>query len=183
MRVIDDILERYRISGDRSYGEHVTQTAHMLQAAMFAADGGETDAMIAAALLHDVGHFIDDAGEAAERDGIDAGHESIGAAWLSQVFPLEVTAPIALHVAAKRYLCATEPGYADGLSDASRLSLRLQGGPFTPAEARAFAALPHARDGIRLRRYDDRAKQIGLETPALDTYRPLLVRLAARLEA
>ena len=79
-----------------------------------------------------------------------------------------------MHVAAKRYLCATEPSYLDELSEASILSLELQGGPYSPAEVAAFEASPHAGDAVRLRRYDDAGKVAGVETPELEHYRPVL---------
>jgi phosphonate degradation associated HDIG domain protein len=178
--VIDEIFETYDRLGQRSYGEDVTQLAHMLQAAHFAATDHAPDELVAAALLHDVGHFIEEAGDAAELSGIDARHEVHGAAYLARIFPTAVTAPIALHVAAKRYLCAVEPGYLDGLSDASRLSLSLQGCAFTPDEVRAFEARPYFSEAVRLRRYDDLAKQPELDVAGLETYRPLLQRLARR---
>lgn len=178
--MIDEIFETYARLGKRSYGEDVTQMDHMLQCAMFASAQGASEELIAAALLHDYGHFLEEAGDAAELESRDACHESLGAAWLSQYFPTGVTGPIALHVAAKRYLCACEPGYLDSLSNASRLSLRLQGGPFTSDEARLFIQRPYAAEALKLRHFDDKAKQIGLATPDIEHYRPLLRRLLQR---
>jgi predicted HD phosphohydrolase len=112
VKQITDLFDRH---GESRYGEHVNQREHMLQCAKLAEDAEDTPAMIAAALLHDVGQFLEGAGDAAEDHGYDAAHEKLGEAFLSQWFPEEVTAPIALHVAAKRYLCAVEPGYLEGL--------------------------------------------------------------------
>lgn len=81
-----------------------------------------------------------------------------------------------LHVAAKRYLCATEPGYFDRLAPDSVLSLRLQGGPMPPEEAAAFRALPHAETAVRLRRFDEAAKVKVLETPPVAHFLPVLER-------
>lgn len=171
MKQITDLFDRH---GDNRYGEHVNQREHMLQCAKLAEDAGDTPAMIAAALLHDVGQFLEGAGDAAEAHGHDAAHERLGEVFLSQWFPEEVTAPIFLHVAAKRYLCAVEPGYLEDLSGASALSLSLQGGPFNEVECRAFEAHPFFKEAIRLRRYDDAGKQPGMATPDIDHYVEIL---------
>lgn len=101
-------------------------------------------------------------------------HEDVGSRFLERHFPPEVTEPIRLHVASKRYLCCADPGYLGELSEASRHSLELQGGPFSPAEAEEFRRGPHAAAAVRLRRYDDLATVAGLETPPLERYRPVL---------
>jgi phosphonate degradation associated HDIG domain protein len=174
MDIVDEIFGLFARYGDRGYGEDVNQREHALQAAHFAREAGEPDTMIAAALLHDVGQFLNEAGEAAEREGRDARHEMGGAAMLERHFPPSVVMPIGLHVAAKRYLCAIDPAYHEGLSAASRLSLRLQGGPFVADEAADFARLPHADEAVRLRRYDDLGKQRDFAVPGLESYRALL---------
>jgi phosphonate degradation associated HDIG domain protein len=176
---IDEIFAAFdRCGGDR-YGEDITQLEHALQCAHLAAEDGAGDSLIAAALLHDYGHFFEGRGDAAERDGIDAHHEAHGAALLRRGFGPEVTTPIALHVAAKRYLCAVEPAYAAALSEASKLSLQLQGGAFTPDQAEKFASAPFAEDAVRVRRWDDAGKVVGAIIPPLDSYVELLTRLAA----
>ena len=88
--------------------------------------------------------------------------------------PMEVTLPVARHVAAKRYLCAVEPEYFDGLSAGSKRSLELQEGPFDAEAASAFIACPGGAEAVRLRRWDDKAKIRGFETPALEAFRPHL---------
>jgi phosphonate degradation associated HDIG domain protein len=174
---VDEVFQAFdRCGGDR-YGEDVTQLEHALQCAHLAAEEGAPDSLVAAALLHDYGHFFEDRGDAAERDGLDAHHEAHGAALLRQWFGPEVTTPIALHVAAKRHLCAVEPGYWEALSAASKLSLELQGGPFTPEQARKFDAAPFAADAVRLRRWDDAGKIMGAVIPPLESYADLLARL------
>lgn len=179
VEAVDDILALFRQRGGERYGERVMQLDHALQCASLAAEAGAADALIAAALLHDYGHLIDDRGHMAERDGLDGEHEAVGARALGAWFGPEVTQPVALHVAAKRYLCATSPGYLEALSPASRLSLDLQGGAFTPAEAAAFAALPHADDAVRLRRWDDWGKAIEPERRrGLESFRDTLLRVA-----
>jgi phosphonate degradation associated HDIG domain protein len=175
---LDDILEAFDRLGDRLYGEDVSQREHALQAAQQAAEDGASESLIAAALLHDYGHLLEP--ESAGQPEADARHEAVGAALLKGLFGPEVTGPIALHVGAKRYLCAVEPGYLAGLSEASRRSLVLQGGAFSKAQAARFAARPHAAAAIRLRLYDDLAKVVGAATPGLSSYIPMMVRLSAR---
>ena len=174
MDIIDTIFSLFAKYGGRDYGEDINQREHALQAAHFAREAGEPATLIAAALLHDIGQFLNEAGEAAERDGRDARHEIGGADLLARYFPGSVVEPIRLHVAAKRYLCAIDPAYHDGLSAASRLSLRFQGGPFLPHETEAFERQPYAAEAVRLRRYDDLGKQRDLTIPGLETYRTLL---------
>jgi phosphonate degradation associated HDIG domain protein len=174
---VSEIFEVFARRGGDRYGEEVTQLQHALQCASLAARDGAADSLVAAALLHDYGHLFEDRGEAAARDGIDARHEAYGAKLLRRWFGPEVTTPIALHVAAKRHLCAVEPGYEAALSAASQLSLELQGGRFTAEQSRAFAAAPYASDAIRLRRYDDTGKDADALTPPLEAYADLLARL------
>jgi gamma-butyrobetaine dioxygenase len=109
--------------------------------------------------------------------GTDNRHSETGADWLAHWFGPEVTVPVRLHVAAKRYLCAVEPGYFGRLSEASIHTLRVQGGPMTPAEAAVFEADPHHADAVRLRRWDERAKDPQLTPPRFAYYRPLLAGL------
>ncbi len=175
---LSDIFYLFARFGDRSYGEDVTQLAHALEAAHFAHEAGESDAMVAAALLHDVGQLLDEAGSVGEREARDARHELTGADYLARWFPEPVLAPIRLHVAAKRYLCWREPDYLGSLSAASALSLRLQGGAFSDEEAAAFIRLPFAEEGLRLWRYDDRGKVNDLAVPALDFFHPMLSAMA-----
>ena len=129
---------------------------------------------MAAALLHDVGHLRDEINELSCRAGTDRRHGEAGARWLSQWFGEAVTEPIRLHVAAKRYLCATEPGYFGLLSQESVRTLALQGGPMTPEQAAAFEALPFARDAVAVRRWDDEAKDPAVTPPAFAHFGPLL---------
>ena len=174
---VDAIFALFDRFGDEEYGEAVSQREHALQVAHFAREAGEGDALVAAALLHDVGQLLEGAGAAAEDEGRDARHERSGANFLRGMFSEEILAPIRLHVAAKRYLCAVEAGYLRTLSAASALSLSLQGGPFSARQAVRFERLPHAREAIRLRRYDDLGKEVELVVPALATYRDMIETL------
>ncbi len=160
---------------DGRYGLHdVTQRQHALQAAMFAERDGHPAALITAALLHDVGHLVHDLGENPAGRGIDDRHEQVGHDFLVQWFGPEVTEPVRLHVAAKRFLCATEADYFGKLSPDSVLSLSLQGGPMSAAETAAFRALPHWREAVQLRRYDEMAKVKDLATPPAAHFLPFV---------
>src|SRR5215475_12085762 len=128
------IFDTFEQRGSEQYGEHVSQLQHALQCAQLAREHGCTDALVAAALLHDIGRLIEPEGNEGELRGIDAHHEKIGSKALSAVFPPAVTEPIRLHVAAKRYLCATDTDYTARLSEASILSLHVQGGAMSAAE-------------------------------------------------
>lgn len=169
---VDDVLALYRRWGHEHYDEDLAQLDHALQTAALAAAAGAADAVVAAALLHDVGHLL------ARRGDPPAPHEAAGPAYLAGLFPAAVTDPIARHVEAKRYLCAIEPGYAAGLSGGSTRSLRRQGGAHSPAEAAAFEAAPGWTDAVALRRWDDAGKVDGLAVPGLAAYEPLLRALA-----
>lgn len=160
---------------DGQYGLHdVTQRQHALQAAMFAERDGHPTSLITAALLHDVGHLVHDLGSNPAEHGIDDKHEQLGHDFLVQWFGPEVTEPVRLHVAAKRFLCATEADYFGKLSKDSILSLSLQGGPMSEAETAAFRARPHWRDAVQLRRYDEMAKVKNLSTPPTAYFLPFV---------
>jgi gamma-butyrobetaine dioxygenase len=152
--------------GARDYlGEPVTIGTHMRQAGALAEAAGAAPALVAAALLHDIGHL---------RRETDARHGEAGARWLSRWFGEEVTEPVRLHVSAKRYLCATEPGYLALLSAESARTLSLQGGPMPPEQAAAFEALPHAQDAVAVRRWDDEAKDPAVTPPEFAHFAELL---------
>jgi phosphonate degradation associated HDIG domain protein len=168
-----------RMGGDH-YGEAVTQLDHALQTAHHAREAGEADSLVAAALLHDIGHLLQKHGQDAADRGIDAVHERIGAAWLAQGFAPEVSEPVRLHVEAKRYLATAEPGYAAALSPASSQSLHLQGGPMNEDEAAVFRTHPHFDTAVRLRRYDEMGKAEGAVIAPLAAYKAMLTALAAR---
>jgi phosphonate degradation associated HDIG domain protein len=173
--LIDEIFTVFREYGSEQYlGEQVSMTEHMLQAAYAAEQDGAPPRLVAAALLHDYGHFIHDLPADAAEHGIDTRHEEVAHAFLSRHFGAEIAEPIRMHVAAKRYLCATDPSYLGELSPASLHSLDLQGGPFDTAEVAEFERSPHAEDAVRLRRYDDVGKVAGLATPDLEHYRAVL---------
>jgi gamma-butyrobetaine dioxygenase len=163
------IGELYAGPGARDYlGEPVTIGTHMLQACALAEAAGAEGPLVAAALLHDIGHL---------RGEADDQHGPAGARWLSLWFGEAVTEPVRLHVAAKRYLCAAEPGYFGLLSAESVRTLGLQGGPMAPEEQAAFEALPHARAAVAVRRWDDAAKDPLVTPPGFAHFAPLLAAL------
>ena len=171
---IDELLALYAgPAADIPYDEVVNEREHALQTAELAVADDAPDPLVVAALLHDVGHLL-----ATGRLALDDGHEAHGAAHLRGLFGPEVTAPVALHVAAKRYLCGTEPRYHDGLSAGSKLSLEAQGGPMSTAEAAAFRGRPGWADAVRLRRWDDAAKVAGVATRPIRAFGPLLRQVA-----
>jgi phosphonate degradation associated HDIG domain protein len=171
--ILADLLTQ---QGQRQYGLHeVSQLEHALQSAWLAEQDGADPSLIAAALLHDIGHLIADLGGNPAEEGIDDRHEEIGYKYLARYFGPALTEPVRLHVAAKRYLCATEPGYFERLAPDSVLSLKLQGGPMSEAEQAVFRANPHAEAAVRLRRYDESAKVRDLETPPASHFLRLLV--------
>ncbi|ENZ83936.1 MULTISPECIES: HD domain-containing protein [Caulobacter] len=166
--------------GDLRYGEDVSQLDHAVQTAHHAKLDGAPPALIAAALLHDVGHMMQKAGEDAADHGVDTRHEQISAGYLARAFGPEVTEPIRLHVAAKRYRVAVDPAYLEHLSKASLQSLALQGGPMNSAEIAAFLAEPAAQDALRLRGYDEAGKAPEAEVSSFESYQDLLRDLIAR---
>ena len=175
MRISDRIIEIFEAKGGAAYfGEPVSQLEHALQAAYHAERENAPPWLVAAALLHDIGHLLHAMPEHVADLGIDARQEDFGHAWLAQYFGPEATAPVRMHVDAKRYLCATDEEYLSQLSPASVQSLQLQGGFFSGGEAREFERRPFVREAVRLRRWDDLAKVPGMRVPGLEHYRAMI---------
>jgi len=178
--VASAITDLYERKGASNYDEAVTQLAHALQCGNLAMESGATSATIVAAFLHDIGHLLvdehDSNGDFLARD---LHHEEVGARFLANWFGPEVTEPIRLHVAAKRFLCATDSSYHDGLSAASVRSLEVQGGPMTDDEVAAFRANEGFETAVDLRRWDDGAKLSDASTPSLDTFGTFIESLAS----
>jgi phosphonate degradation associated HDIG domain protein len=167
---VETIGELFAGPGARDHmGEPVPIGEHMLQAGALAEAAGADAPLVAAALLHDIGHLL---GEDAEER-----HGETGARWLGQWFGPAVTEPVRLHVPAKRYLCAADAGYFGLLSAESVRTLALQGGAMTAAEVTAFEALPFSRDAVAVRRWDDEAKDPAIAAPSFAHFAPLLAAL------
>src|SRR5262245_39295163 len=174
----DRIFQLLENRGTGRYGlSSVTQKEHALQAATLAAQRGLGDQLVIAALFHDLGHLLVGEDVDLAQAGLDDLHEETSANALEALFGKDVSEPVRLHVAAKRYLCAVKPAYYDKLSEDSRRSLALQGGPMSPTEVAAFDALEHRAAALALRIIDDEAKVAGLHTPPLASYRAVASRL------
>ena len=179
--IVEFLADILRRRGAESYlGENVTMSQHMLQAAYLAEEEGASDELVAAALLHDIGHYTNEFPEDAQDRGIDNRHQISGAAVLAPFFPPAVTECVRQHVDAKRYLCAVDPEYFGRLSAASVLTLKLQGGPMDEDEVAAFRANPLLDSIVRVRIWDEGAKVAGRTTPSFAHYEPLLRRVVAR---
>jgi phosphonate degradation associated HDIG domain protein len=180
---IDEVLNVLSSGAASEYfGEPVTQLDHALQAADLARKSGADDETVIAALLHDVGHLLEeDPSRMSEIGAVE--HEELGADFLRRRgFSARVATLVQGHVAAKRYLTATNPSYCDRLSEASRRTLALQGGPMSPAEVAAFEASALKQDLLRLRAWDEQAKVPGAPAAPLDTYREMIqAHLAQRV--
>ncbi len=172
---VEQVRELFQKNGHSQYGgEAITQLEHALQAATLAEESNAPPALIAAALLHDVGHLLHQLPADAPDHGWDDRHEQLGAAWLQDYFSPAVVEPVRLHVAAKRYLCGTDPSYFQALSEPSRVSLELQGGPMNDQQVAHFTKHPHFEAAIALRRWDEAAKVPNLVTAELEHFLPYL---------
>ena len=168
---VEDLFSWLSHEGQARYDEAVTLLEHALQNVALAERETSQNSDIVAALLHDVGHLL--MKEHWQREDFldkDLNHEIVGAHWLQQFFPEQVTESIRLHVPAKRYLCAVDAQYWSGLSDGSKTSLVKQAGPITEREVDEFELAPGHDAAVRLRRIDDRAKVVGLDVPPLSHY-------------
>ena len=174
----DALIELFQRRGAQHYEEAVTQTEHAIQTAELARAAGAPPTLVAAALLHDVGHLLEPEDRELMR-ARDLHHEELGARLLANWFGPAVTEPIRQHVPAKRYLCAVEAGYLAALSPASVHSLELQGGVMSAAEVARFEAMPGHAEAALLRRWDDLAKRTDVVSPPIGGFRELLAGLAS----
>lgn len=176
-----EIIYLLESRGHIQYGrEAVSQLEHALQTAHRAEVAGESDEIVVACLIHDLGHLLygEDKGARGHDTAQDDQHQCIALPYLRATFSDGVLEPIRLHVDAKRYLCLIEPQYEFFLSPESRRSLQLQGGIFSEPDAEKFIAQPFSAEAVRLRRYDDRAKIPGKPVPALARFHQLMDRIA-----
>ena len=172
---IGSIFERR--GGEEYLGEPVTMGQHMLQGATLAEQNEELDEIVVGALLHDIGHFTSEFGTFSMDDTEDRYHENAGAAVLEKFFPRVITDCCRYHVAAKRYLCATDPLYFNKLSDASVHSLNLQGGPMSEIEVKEFERNPNLKKILTVRLYDDAGKIPDMDTPSFWHFAPLVQKM------
>jgi phosphonate degradation associated HDIG domain protein len=177
--VIEQLIKLYEVKGSREYdGEGISQLEHALQSAHHAERAGAPRELVCAALLHDVGHMLNDRGETPTLRGIDDEHQNAALPLLRGHFPEVVIEAIRLHVDAKRYLCATRADYYGRLSEDSKRSLKLQGGVFSVADAERFIGQPFAADAVKVRLWDDAAKIRGAATPDLAHFEQVLRTVA-----
>ena len=176
--IVDFIGSIFEKRGDEEYlGEPVTMGQHMLQGAAMAEQSREPDEIIIGTLLHDIGHFTSEFGTFSMEDTEDRYHEDAGAAVLEEFFPKVITDCCRHHVAAKRYLCATDPEYFQKLSTASIHSLNLQGGPMCEAEIKDFEKNPNLKKILKVRLYDDAGKIPDMVTPSFWHFAPLVQKM------
>jgi len=180
---IDQITDLFDQQGAVQYGsEAVTQQQHAQQCAHLAEQAGAGPELVAAALLHDLGHLLAPGGSATVRP-LDDVHQYVAVPFLRGLFPDAVIEPVRMHVDAKRYLCRADTLYEAGLSPASRRSLALQGGPFSEEQAVRFLAQPFATDAIALRRWDDLAKDVDAMPPGWAHYKQVLEAVSCAANA
>jgi phosphonate degradation associated HDIG domain protein len=178
---IADIFER---RGAESYlGEPVTMSQHMLQGAWLAERDGAPEELVAAALLHDIGHYTSEFGTYSPDDVEDKHHDEAGGEVLAPFFPPVIVECVRLHVSAKRYLCATDPTYFNKLSPASVHTLSLQGGPMSAEEVAEFRRNPFHEEAVRVRIWDEGGKVADMKTRAFRDYVPLLERVVKKFAA
>ena len=174
MNPTDQIRDLFSERGHLAYGEGVSELQHALQAASLAQKDNASHNQIVAALLHDIGHLLHGLPEDVAEQGIDGHHERIGEKWLEKYFGAEISQPVRLHVAAKRYQCTVNPGYLAQLSPASAKSFILQGDKMNGDEVSAFEKNPFFKNALQLRTWDDNAKDPEMKTPLLEHYLPLV---------
>ncbi len=174
--IVEQVVYAFQQRGSAKYGEEcVTQLQHALQSAQLAKESGASDQLIAAALMHDIGHILDDDVIPTKCDeNLDDKHESIGYRFLHEHFGDVVADPVRLHVLAKRYLCTTDPQYESRLSPTSRKSYYDQGGRLTSAELEAFESEPFYPEALMLRQWDDTAKDPTSSVSDISAFVPCL---------
>ena len=174
VHIVDKIINKYKNNNSLYIGEKVTITEHMVQTAMLAEENNSTESLVCACLLHDFGHFIIQDPDYLVTKSIDGKHENVAFNFLKNYFKPEVFEPIKLHVQAKRYLCRSK-SYWNILSEASKTSLKLQGGIMSDDEAKKFVSLKFHDDAILLRKYDDDGKIPNIKTKKIEDYRDLII--------
>lgn len=176
-KITNEIMDLYEQYGDDDYdGEPVSQSSHMIQCAMLAMDEGADLELVLGSFLHDIGHLLKHKIKTEEMGGYGViNHEGIGAGYLREKgFSERICAVVSMHVAAKRYLVATDENYLRTLSEASWKTLKWQGGPMLPDEANAFSHHAYFKDIIRVRLWDEAAKNASATLFSLDYFKRLI---------
>ena len=173
MQIIDKIVSNFKNNKSLYIGEKVTMSEHMIQTAMFAEKAKCNDDLVCSCLLHDYGHFILENPDELVKENLDGKHEDIGYEYLKRVFKKEIVEPIKYHVQAKRYL-AKDKKYFDLLSEASKVSLKLQGGVLNNKECNKFEKQRYFKSTILLRKFDEAAKRIDIKMKSIYDYQKLL---------
>ena len=173
MNIIDKIFSNFINNKSLYIGEKVTISEHMIQSAMIAEKAKSPRSLICSCLLHDYGHFILENPDELVRKKVDGKHEYIGYEYLKKFFKKEVVEPIKYHVLAKRYL-ARNKKYFNSLSDASKTSLKLQGGVLNIKESKEFKKKDFFKHSIKLRKFDEVAKKTNIQIKSIVDYKELL---------
>ena len=173
MQIIDKMISNFISNKSLYIGEKVTMSEHMIQTAMIAEKAKCNDDLVCSCLLHDYGHFILENPDELVKENLDGKHEEIGYEFLKKIFKKEITEPIKYHVLAKRYL-AKDKQYFDLLSEASKTSLRLQGGVLNDEECIKFEAQRYFKSTILLRKFDEAAKKTNVKMKSIHDYQKLL---------
>ena len=173
MNIINQIISSYTNNKSLYIGEKVTMTEHMIQTAMLAEEANSSSSLVCSSLLHDYGHFILEKPDNLVSKGKDGKHEEVGYEFLKKYFIKNVVEPIKYHVKAKRYLVRNVKYYR-GLSEAAKISLKLQGGIMDNKEAKEFEGNEFFEDSIKLRKFDEEAKKADLKIKSINEYKNLL---------
>ena len=176
--IVNEIFSLYENHGNADYiGEPVSQLEHMCQAAQLAEEEGYDDEVVLAAFFHDIGHLCEFIMPVELMEGVGVlDHESIGQAYLvNKGFSERIAKLVRSHVEAKRFLTFKFPAYFEKLSDASKLTLQHQGGMMNAEEAEAFETDPMFELFIKMRTWDDLAKNTNKALPDLNRYKQMAV--------
>ena len=173
MNIVNEIINNFKINKELYIGEKVTISEHMIQTAMLAEKNNSSKALVCACLLHDYGHFIVDDPDLLVSKSLDGKHEDLGYEFLKKHFTSDVIEPIKLHVDAKRYLCRNK-SYYENLSEASKISLDLQGGLMNDEEAEKFSLLRYFKEAVKVREYDDDGKVPDIKMKKIEDYQELI---------
>jgi len=173
MHIIDKIISNFINNKSLYIGEKITISEHMIQSAMLAEKSKSNNDLICSCLLHDYGHFIIDDPDELVKNDKDGYHESVGYEYLKSFFKKEIVEPIKYHVLAKKYL-ARNKKYYNLLSDASKISLKLQGGILNKKESNEFEKMPFFKNTIKLRKFDELAKKTNIKIKSINDYKDLL---------